>query len=632
MPLVENGSVVRGMIRNLISFSRRTMQHCIALFAIGIAGAILLPVIKGVQAQDNPPDSQKTGQASHPRSDKDVSDGYVGSEACSRCHAGIYQQFTRTAMGRSMSTATPAFLKDAAAPAPYVNEKLNRRFEVYSKDGKLYQSEAGIGAGGKETFRDEHPVDWMIGAGMNGVGTILQRDQYLFQGPLSFYAKPASWGPSPGYEVVDLGFNRPIEPGCIFCHSGRPNPVAGSNGHFENPPFSELAIGCEKCHGPGAAHVQAMHSTSAPAGKKSSPAKPFASKIVNPASLTPYLADNICMACHQTGDVRVLKPGKTYQDVRPGQPLDATLSILMVPPTRNTPPDADHVQHYYSMTLSKCYRSSAGRMSCITCHDPHVQPTAAEAPAYFAAKCLTCHTSQSCKLPMPARMKTQPADNCIGCHMPRRDIQVISHSSATNHRIVATPDEPFPDVTFHQTTASLPDLIHLNPAINPAPEKETVALPPLTLLQAYGELAQDKPEYVAAYLKTLGDLEKTQPDSALVQAALGRRDLKNGDYSSAARHLHRAREIDPNVATTWADLGDTLAHLGQTYDALSVIERAIELDPFNPVTRKMLVIRLIETRQFPKAHEALEQYLAIFPQDDFMRQMLARAEGKTTQP
>jgi hypothetical protein len=619
------------MIRKLCPFSCRTSLRWIALCILAFAGAILLPPVGSVEAQSDPKPAPASPSVS-PKDRSDGNNGYAGSEACSRCHAGIYQQFTRTAMGRSMSVATPAFLKNASAPISYINEKLNRRFEVYSKDGKLYQSEAEVAADGKETFREEHPIDWIIGAGMNGSGAILQRDQYLFQGPLSFYSKPASWGPSPGYEYVDLGFNRPIEPGCIFCHSGRPNPVAGSNGHFENPPFSELAIGCEKCHGPGAAHIEAMHGKSLPGATKSSPAKAFESRIVNPANLTPYLADNICMACHQTGDVRVLKPGKTYQDVRPGQPLDDTLSILMVPPTRDKPPDADHVQHYYSMTLSKCYRASAGRMSCITCHDPHVQPTAAEAPAYFAAKCMTCHTNQSCKLPMPERMKTQPADNCIGCHMPKRDIQVISHSSATNHRIVATPDEPFPDLTFHQTTASLPDLIHINPALKPAPGKDADAPASLTLLQAYGELAENKPEYVAAYLKTLGDLEKSQPDSALVQAALGRRDLKSGDYSSAARHLRRAREIDPSVATTWADLGDTLAHLGQTYDALSVIERSIELDPFNPLTRKMLVVRLIETKQFPKAHEALEQYLAVFPQDDFMRQMLARAEGKTTQP
>ena len=585
-------------------------------FATLVFAAMLLPSQANAGQEKNSP-SVKTG------------DEYLGSQACSRCHAEIYRKFSQTPMGRSMAPVTPDILAHAKIPASYANEKLNRRFEVYSEEDKLYQSESGIGADGKASFTDAHPVDWIVGAGVNGLGAILQRDGYLFQAPLSFYSKPMSWDPSPGYEFTDLGFNRPITPGCIFCHSGRPNPVAGSNGRFENPPFSELAIGCEKCHGPGAAHVQAMRQGNLPAAKKSdareSNISSSASKIVNPADLTPYLADNICMACHQTGDVRVLKPGKTYRDVRPGHPLDETLSILMIPPTRESPPTADHVQHYYSMTLSKCYRASSGRLSCITCHDPHIEPTREEAPAYFAAKCLTCHTNQSCKLPIATRMQKTPANDCIGCHMPKRDIQVISHSSATNHRIVATPDEPMPDIAFQQATPSLPGLIHLNP--NPADGKDS-PLPLLTLLQAYGELAENNPAYVASYLKVLSQLEQAQPNDPLVQAALGRRDLKSGDYRSAAGHLRSALDSQPPVATTYADLADALAHQGQTDEALPLIEKAMELDPFNPLTRKMLIVRLIETKQYPKAREALEQYLKIFPQDDFMRQMLARAQGQ----
>ena len=197
------------------------------------------------------------------------------------------------------------------------------------------------------------------------------KDGFLFQAPLSFYSRPMSWEPSPGYQSIDLGFSRPINAGCIFCHSGRPKPVTGTNGKFDSEPFSELAIGCENCHGPGAAHIRTVSGRS-PQPKQDAARVDF--QIVNPARLTPYLADNICMGCHQTGDVRVLKPGKTYQDFRPGSPLDDTLSILMVPPLPESPPTADHIEHYYSMTLSKCYRASAGRMRCITCHDPHVQP------------------------------------------------------------------------------------------------------------------------------------------------------------------------------------------------------------------------------------------------------------------
>ncbi len=524
-----------------------------------------------------------------------------------------------------MSPVTPAFLQTTASSASYVNERLNRRFEVYSQDGNLFQSESGIDVDGKESFRTAHQIDWIIGAGVNGYGAILRKGNFLFQAPLSFYTQPMKWAPSPGYEFTDLGFSRPITPGCIFCHSGRPNSVAGVNGRFGSTPFSEVSIGCENCHGPGALHVKAVTAANAPSGKN--PAR-LTTAIVNPARLTPYLADNICMACHQTGDARVLKPGKTYQDIRPGRPLDETLSIMMIPPTREAPPTADHVEHYYSMTLSRCYRASQGRLSCITCHDPHVEPSREDAPKYFAAKCLTCHTNQSCKLPTETRLQKSPPNDCIGCHMPKRDIQVISHSSATNHRIVATPDEPFPDVAFEQTTASLPDLIHLNPA----PGKEAAPPPLLTLLEAYGDLAESKPEYIAPYLNVLGQLEKKQPDDPLVQSVLGRKDLKDGNYTSAASHLRRALELGPPVATTYADLADALGHLGQTEEVLPFFEKAIDQDPFSPATRKMQIVRLIQLKQYDKAHEALQHYVEIFPQDDFMRRMLARAEGKSPQP
>jgi hypothetical protein len=548
-------------------------------------------------------------------------DGYVGSQACSTCHQAIYQQFAQTSMGRSMSLVTPAFLEKATPPAHYFNERLGRSFEVYAQDGKLYQSESATGSDGKESFRDVHPIEWMIGSGANGFGGLVQKDGFLFQAPLSFYTHPKIWEPSPGYEYVDLGFSRPITPGCIFCHSGRPNAVAGTIGQFEAKPFSQLPVGCENCHGPGGAHVQAMSSTPAKTGSVDA-------HIVNPARLTPYLANNICMGCHQNGDARVLKPGKTYRDFRPGQPLDDTLSILMIPPKKESPPTADHVEHYYSMTLSKCYRASGGRLSCITCHNPHVEPSSEEAPAWFNAKCLTCHTNQSCKLPLKARVRTKPANNCIACHMPKRDIQVISHSSATNHLILAKPDEPFPDAAFHQTTAALPDLIHLNPA----PGQEDVPPPLLTLLAAYGELAQKHQEYTAAYLKVLDRLEQTQPGDPLVEAALGRRDLKNGNYQSAAAHLRRSLEKDTTTATTYSDLAEALARAGDKEQPIPLLEKAIALDPFNQSSRKSLILLLIQAKQYAQAEAALEQYSSTFPQDDPMRNALARARAANPQP
>ena len=329
------------------------------------------------------------------------------------------------------------------------------------------------------------------------------------------------------------------------------------------------------------------------------------------------------MFCHQTGDVRVLQPNRDYRDFRSGQPLDDTLAIFLVPPKRESPPPPDHVEHYYSMTLSKCYRSSGRGLGCISCHDPHVQPSRSEASAYFAKRCAACHTDTSCKIPLRARLQQNPPNDCAGCHMPKHDIGVILHSSATNHRIMARPDEPLPEAAFHQTSPELPDLIHLSAV----PGKEGTPPSTLVLLQAYGELMDKAPEYRARYLAVLSEMEKSQPQNALVQASLGRRDLVDGNALDAAAHLRRALEIGPPQAVTYADLAEAQSKLGQTTDAIRSLERSIELDPFNAVFQKKLILQFIETKQYAQAETALLHYVQTFPQDSFMRQMLNRASS-----
>ncbi len=549
----------------------------------------------------------------------DEANSYVGSAACSRCHAEIASHFSQTSMGRSMTPVTPEFLSKTPVSASIYDAHLDRHFEVHAEDGKLYQSEFQLDTSGHEVFRNTHPVRWIIGANANGLGALIQHDDYLFEAPLSFYERTGRWDLSPGYQKGDLGFRRTVVPGCIFCHSGRPQPVSGSEGKYRDPAFSQLAIGCENCHGPGHAHVEAMgEGESYPHGKDPT--------IVNPEDLAPSLANDICMSCHQTGDTRVFQPGKTYQDFRPGQPLDRIMAILMVPPTRDNPPREDHVEHYYSMILSKCYRASAGQraekqMRCITCHDPHIEPTAAEAPAYFNGKCMTCHTGQSCKASSQARAQTTPSDNCIGCHMQKREGLAISHSSITNHRIVVRPDEPFPDAAFEMTTASLPDLIYLNrePGASDPP-------PAITLLQAYAQLKDQSPAYMASYIRTLEELEKKQPSSAIVQAALGHKAIGEGRLDKAEQHLQESLRLNPAQSAVYADLSTVADQKGQLALAVEMAQKAVTLDPFNAPLQKALVLAHINAHQYAEAEATMEKYLENFPEDDFMRKMLVMAK------
>ena len=565
------------------------------------AGAVAAPVAAHARAQLN-----------------DGNDGYVGSIACSRCHAEIYSHFAKTSMGRSTEPVTPEFLRSVPLPASIYDQKLDRHFEVHAEDGKLYQSEYQLDAAGHEVFRNTHAIEWIVGTDMNGQSALIKRGNSIFEAPLSYFSKTGNWSLSPGYQRGDYGFSRTIAPGCIFCHTGRPQPVTGGDSQYKNPSFTQLAIGCENCHGPGAAHVEQMDDgASYEKGKDPT--------IVNPGNLKPALANDLCMGCHQTGDTRVFQPGKTYQDFRPGMPLDRVMAILMVPPTRDNPPREDHVEHYYSMILSKCYKGNANnpaekQLRCITCHDPHIEPTAAEAPAFFNGKCMSCHTEQSCKASIAIRKQTAPADNCIGCHMQKREGVAIAHTSVTNHRIVGRPDEPFPDAAFAMTTAALPDLIYLNA------ESPDSAPPAITLLQAYSQLKEQSPSYAASYQKVLNELERSEPQNAVVQAALGHQALTANHWDAAAEHLQQSLKLNPAQPAVYADLSAVAEQKGEAAEAVTLQQKAVMLDPYNAPLQKALVIRLIDAKQYSEAEAAMEKYLENFPEDDFMRKMLAIAK------
>jgi tetratricopeptide (TPR) repeat protein len=231
-------------------------------------------------------------------------------------------------------------------------------------------------------------------------------------------------------------------------------------------------------------------------------------------------------------------------------------------------------------------------------------------------------------LPRKARQQSSPPDNCIGCHMPKREVAFLAHSSLTNHRITAQAGEPFPESTFSQTTAALPDLVHLNPA----PGKQNAAPPLLTQLQVYGELAAQKPEYALSYYRVLDQLQQTESNNALVQSALGRRCLQNGNLQEAIKHLKQSLAIGGPQSAVYSDLSEALDKVGQRELGLAILEKAIQGDPFNPLLQRSMVFRLIHLKQYANARVAMSHYSEVFPQDFFMRQKFAVAmEGAPEQ-
>ena len=540
---------------------------------------------------------------------------YVGSRACAGCHAKIYQDYSTTAMGRSMDLAASSGQRGKVSfTASVFAQKLNRHYEIYRQGQDAFQTDYELDASGREVFRTSHKLEYAIGSGVNGYTYIVRRGDYLFQAPLSYYSRQQAWDLSPGYESADYGFNRPVAAGCIFCHSGQPQPVPDREGLFADPPFRELAIGCENCHGPGALHVAERSQPNSMPQKRHQ-------TIVNLVELPARLAEDICMNCHQGGDTRILVPGKSYSDFRPGTPLRDTLAILRIPPKRGDPRESDLLEHHFSMQLSKCFRASDGRLSCFTCHQIHSMPRPAEAAAYYRSRCLSCHTDAACRLAKERRAKN--GDDCTACHMPKRDVQLIAHSALTNHRIVARPDEPLPETAFHQTTADLPDLVYLNRSA----ASDRAPLPAIMLLQAYGELMERDPDYRVRYFAALDELSRSSPDHPLVQAALGRKALlENASSDSAIEHLTRAIQLGFAAPTVYQDLATALVRVGREADAVSTLQRGIELSPYTPALYKLLALSYINLKQYPEAKKTLELYVNLFPEDDFMRGLLLKVQ------
>src|SRR5207245_3035053 len=100
----------------------------------------------------------------------------------------------------------------------------------------------------------------------------------------------------------------------------------------------------------------------------------------------------------------------------------------------------------------------------------------------------------NCTMAAAERMRRNRND-CVGCHMVKRDLSTFSHSALTNHRIVRRPGQPYPENAYHLTTAELPDLVWVN-----RPERSAQPLPAITLLAAYDSLAPQNAHYRERFL------------------------------------------------------------------------------------------------------------------------------------
>jgi len=224
---------------------------------------------------------------------------------------------------------------------------------------------------------------------------------------------------------------------------------------------------------------------------------------------------------------------------------------------------------------------------------------------------------------MALTRRQEPADDCVGCHMPKKPVAGIPHSDDTNHRIVRRAGQPLPEIAFEQPTPDLPGLLCINKPEGEASEP----LPLLTKLSAYGEIMVKDPSLRTYYLEALEQLSKSAPGEPLVLGALGQKALAEGDNSRAADYLSRALEAGQEYPTTFLYLGEALSRTGRVQEAAKVLERGVAAWPYAAQIQKSLILSYITLKEYARAHEMLKRYVELFPGDTFMRDMLEKVEG-----
>ncbi len=537
---------------------------------------------------------------------------YVGDAACARCHADLSQAYRNHPMGRSLR---PIDLVTIPGTGSSSFQAQGFEYSVERRGDRVFHKEIKRGSDGKVVSQNEAEARYVIGSGEQALAFLLERgDGHLFESPITWYTRKQKWDLSPGYENDNLHFERFVKPACLFCHSNRFDHVEGSENRYRHPIFLGHAIGCERCHGPGELHV-----------KKPERMNNDLPNIVNPAKLEPALRESVCQQCHLQGDIRIVRAGRSLTDFRPGLPLSSVESVFVK--TENVGRSRFFGQ-VEQMSESRCFRESAGKMGCISCHDPHELPGAHEKAAYYRDRCLNCHAEKGCSLAKPERLSRSRDDSCIDCHMPRSSNEQVPHTATTLHLILRVPDRVLP-VADSRRQSSLQDvpLIHFHRDQLDSNERSLVTR---DLGIALARSSRTIPGWSVGKvsrmaLPLLETSLKSDPSDSSAWEANGTVLWLLGRREESLTAFRTALTTSPNREETLVAAGTRAAQLGKREEALSDFERAIAINPFRADYHQVVALLHSQRQEWNAAIEASRDSLRLNPSNHEVRMILIQS-------
>ncbi|MCU1384081.1 MAG: Tetratricopeptide 4 [Acidobacteria bacterium] len=312
------------------------------------------------------------------------------------------------------------------------------RFELRSANGEFFIAESFLTG-----RRQEHRVEYTLGSRrvQHYLATIDKGRIVVL--PPSWDVQRQAW-----FDNMDI-----VRPGqtagtpvqqwnkdCVGCHvSGEEKNYRPESQEYRTQ-WTDFGTSCERCHGPGSAHVDAYVRSRAtrPAGER---------LIVKPTRLDPTISSMICAQCHSLRNV--INPGYKAGD----DYFDFFMPRLEYDPgtDRELPYWPDGRPRRFSndaigLWQSACYRQ--GGATCTTCHETPHEPNVDRHPQLGSgnnALCSQCHRAIGQQLSAHTRHTADSVGSaCVECHMPKT---VISLNATMRDHTISVP-APENTVTF----------------------------------------------------------------------------------------------------------------------------------------------------------------------------------------